>query len=102
MDVTFVALVDSLAVGWLDEVKIDDPDEYGRVMGEAVPVVLPTFRRRGIGKVLYHLGMEEVVRRGARYGWTATGIYNPARLIYRSIGYRYWYTCFSRMSKYLT
>jgi len=100
-DTTFVALVDGHAVGWLSVLKISDDDPPGVVTGEAVPEVIPMYQRRGVGKVLYHLGIEEAVRQGARYGWTATGIYNPVRLIYRSIGYRYWYTCFSRMSKQL-
>jgi len=99
-DVTFVALVDALAVGWLEEVETWT-DEYGRTMGGTVPYVIPDYRRKGIGKVLYHLGIEEVVKRGAQYGWTATNIHNPARLIYRSIGYRYWYTSFGMMSKRL-
>lgn len=100
-DITFIALVDGCVVGWLPEVVVYGADEYGRVTGEVVPEVIPIYRRRGIGKVLYHLGIEEVVRRGATCGWTATEIYNPARLIYRSIGYRYWYTAFSRMSRLL-
>jgi len=99
-DVTFVALVDGFAVGWLTELETWT-DEYGRILGGTVPYVIPTYRRRGIGKVLYHLGIEEVVRQGARYGYTATNIHNPARLIYRSVGYQYWYTSFNMMSKRL-
>jgi hypothetical protein len=38
------------------------------------------------GKVRHHLGTAEVVRQGAQYGWTATKIHNPARLIYRPVG----------------
>jgi ribosomal protein S18 acetylase RimI-like enzyme len=97
--VTFVALVDGQVVGWLPELAVWE--NHGRILGGCVPEVIPTYRRRGIGTALYHLGTEEVVRQGAQYGWTATGIHNPARLIYRSIGYQSWYTAFSRMSKRL-
>ena len=95
----FAALVDGRLVGWLFEMN-SDTDE-GRVLGIATPEVIPSYRRRGIGKVLYHLGIEEVVRQGAQYGYTATGIYSPARLVYQSVGFKYWYTCFSRMTKRL-
>jgi len=88
-DVTFVALVDDFVIGWLSEVRTWT-DEYGRVMGIATPNVIPIYRRRGIGKVLCHLGTEEVVRQGAQYGWGGTEIHSPGRLIYRSLGYRYW------------
>lgn len=97
--VSYVALVNDCVVGWLPEVGTFEDEE--RIIGGVVPVVIPTYRRRGIGKTLYHLGIEEVVRQGAQYGWTATEIHNPARLIYHSVGFRYWYTCFSRMSKRL-
>ncbi|MBM3240069.1 GNAT family N-acetyltransferase [Candidatus Poribacteria bacterium] len=75
--------------------------DEGRVLGLTTPKVIPSYRRRGIGKVLYHLGIEEVVRQGAQYGYTVTGIHNPARLIYRSVGFKYWYTHFWEMSKQL-
>ena len=100
--VTFVALVDGYAVGWLQMgLDTSETEAPGAVAGEVIPSVLPSYQRRGIGKVLYHLGIEELVRQGMRCGLTATGIYNSARLIYQSIGYRYWYTCFSRMTKRL-
>ena len=98
-DVNFVALVDGLAVGWTFEAGIFEDE--GRIMSMVGPYVIPSYRRRGIGKVLHHLGIEDTVRQGAQYGWTATNIHNPARLIYRSIGYRYWYTAFCLMSKRL-
>jgi len=100
-EVTFVALYwGDTVVGWLPEVRTYE-DEFGRIIGGAVPEVIPNFRRRGIGKVLYHLGIEEVVRQGAQYGYTGTNMHNPARLIYRSVGYQYWYTTFNMMSKRL-
>jgi len=98
-DVTFVALVDDFVVGWLWEVS--NHQDEGREMGSVVPEVIPSYQGRGIGKALYHLGTEEVVRQGAKYGITGTGIYDSARFIYRSVGFQYWYTCFNEMSKRL-
>lgn len=101
-NVTFVALYwGDTVVGWLPEVHTREPDEYGRILGEAVPEVIPSFRRRGIGKVLYHLGIEEVAKQGAQYGFTGTNMHNPAHLIYRSVGFRYWYTSFNQMARRL-
>ena len=100
-EATFVALVDGIAVGWLSDLSVSDDDPPGLVTGEAIPEVTPMYQRRGIGKVLYHLGIDDIVKRGVRCGWTGTGIYSPARLIYRSIGYRYWSTCFDGMKKWL-
>jgi len=97
---TFAAVVDGRVVGWLDEMGAYE-DEFGRILGGAIPEVIPSYRRKGIGKVLYHLGIEEVVQQGAQYGYTGTSIYCPARLIYRSVGFRYWYTSFCLMSKRL-
>lgn len=96
-DCAFVAFVDGLAVGWTFEISVFEDE--GRMISQVEPEVIPSYRRRGIGKVLHHLGTEEAVRQGAQYGWTATQIHNPARLIYRSVGFRYWYMCFSGMSK---
>lgn len=100
-DDTFVALVDGFAVGWLSEWGAGEDDPPGIITGEAIPEVIPMYQRKGIGKVLYHLGINEMVKQGMRCGWTATGIYSPARLIYHSIGYRYWSTCFDGMKKWL-
>jgi len=97
---TFAAIVDGRVVGWLDEMGQEE-DEFGRILGGAIPEVIPSYRKKGIGKVLYHLGIEEVVQQGAQYGYTGTSIYCPARLIYRSVGFRYWYTSFCLMSKQL-
>jgi len=98
---TFVALVDGLAVGWLSALSVEDDDPPGVTTGEAIPEVVPMYQRRGIGKTLYHLGIDDIVQRGVVCGWTHTGIYSPARLIYRSIGYRYWCATFDSMSKRL-
>ena len=95
----FVALVDGLAVGWTFEVMVFEDE--GRKLCKVGPEVIPSYRRRGIAKILHHLGIEEAVRRGATGGWTATGIFNPARIIYHSVGWRYWYTSFGNMSTLL-
>ncbi|NKB66680.1 MAG: hypothetical protein GKR89_06430 [Candidatus Latescibacteria bacterium] len=100
--VTLAALHHGQAVGLLGEVETySDSFECGtsRIMGGCVPVVVPQYRGRGIGKVLYHLGMAEVVRQGAQCGWTATGVTNHARSIYQSIGYENWYLAFGRLQK---
>ena len=95
----FAAFVNGLVVGRTFEV-ITFEDE-GRMLSMVGPEVHPRYRRKGIGKVVHHLGTEEVVKQGAVGGWTATGIYSPARLVYQSVGFKYWYTCFSRMTKRL-
>ena len=95
----FVAFVDGFAVGWTFEV-VTWEDE-GRIMSMVGPEVIPSYRRKGIGKVVHHLGTEEVVKQGAVGGWTATGRQNPAGKIYQSVGYQYWYTCFNMMTKQL-
>ena len=104
-DVTFVALKDNLVVGqaqsvitWTD--WAEEPP-HGRILGETVPFVVLQFRQRGIGKVLYHLGIKEIVKRGAECGFIHTEENNPARFIYRSIGYHYWYVSICGMRKHL-
>jgi GNAT superfamily N-acetyltransferase len=98
-----VAFVDGLAIGQsMTEIwGSGKHDMYGRLLGEATIEITPRFRGKGIAKVLYHLGIEELVHQGVQGGHTATGINNPARFIYRSVGYRYWYKCFSDMSMQL-
>lgn len=102
---TFVALHEGCAVGLLGEVATrSDWAERGtpRIQGGCVPSVVPAYRGKGIGKVLYHLGMDEVVKQGAQCGSTQTGVSNHARSIYQSIGYTYWYLAFNRIQKDLT
>lgn len=99
-----VALVGGLVVGHAiastDTNSAEEPPD-GRIWGEAIPVVIPQFRRLGIGKVLYHLGVESIVQQGAVCTFLATGIDNPARFIYRSTPLQYWYTSISGMSLHL-
>ena len=102
---TFAALEQGRVVGLLGEVMTStDWAECGtpRIQGGCVPHVVPEYRGKGIGKVLYHLGIEEVVRHGAECGSTQTGVSNHARSIYQSIGYEYWYLAFNRIEKNLT
>ena len=97
-----MALCDGYAVGWLEEVDTySDGGEVGtpRLQGGCVPVVIPQYRQKGIGKVLFHLGMEKVVKQGAQCGSTGTEVTNPARLIYQSIGFKNWFLAFNLMYK---
>ena len=50
----FVALVDGLAVGWTFEIMVFEDE--GRKLCQVGPEVIPSYRRRGIGKVLQRLG----------------------------------------------
>jgi len=95
----FIAFVNGIVVGCTFEVMTWE--EEGEILCMVGPAVSRNYRRRGIGKVLQHLGTEEAVRQGARYGFNSTEIHNPARLVYQSVGFRYWYTDFGRMLKHL-
>lgn len=83
------------ATAWAEE----PPSQ--RIWGEAIPLVVPDFRGRGIGKVLYHLGVAWLVEQGAVCTHLATDIDNPAQFIYRSTPLRYWYTSVCCMVKRL-
>ena len=52
------------------------------------PGVHPDFRRRGIGTVLFHLGLDYLKSRGASYTEYGTGVTNPAQIIYFGSGAR--------------
>ena len=94
---TFAALVDEDLVGWLGHVE---PDRQQReVMARVCGLyVVPGFRRRGIGKVLYHHAVAEMVRQGAECGYEVSSVHSPVRSILHSVGYRYWYLGFGGMS----
>ena len=85
--------VASTATEWAEE-----PSNQ-RTWGESIPFVIPEFRGRGIGKVLYHLGVEWLVGEGAVHSFLATNLDNPAQFIYQSTPLQYWYTSVSGMSK---
>lgn len=100
LGVNIVALEDGNLIGWMKELCVWD-DDCGKT-GGAVPFVDPEYRRMGIGKAIYQFAMQEAVRHGADWGWTATEIHHPARFIYQSVGYRYWYTSYTQWERPLS
>jgi len=93
-----VALVNGALVGWIEHIGV--AEEYSGMAARACGLrVIPSYRRRRIGKVLYHLGVQAMVERGAEYGYECAGVYSPVRLILRSVGYLYWYTSFMPMTR---
>jgi GNAT superfamily N-acetyltransferase len=58
----------------------------GQRGGFSSPGVHPDFRRRGIGTVLFHLGLDFLKSVGASYVEYGTGVTNPARFIYFGSG----------------
>ncbi len=103
-NVRFVALSEGLVVGIATAGTATQGAEappHARVWGEAIPLVIPEFRGRGIGKVLYHLGVDWLVQQGATCTFLATGTDNPARFIYASTPLPYWYTSVSGLRRRL-
>jgi len=102
LEFVFVALAKNRMVGWTGKTPCRDQPEVMASPGGADGLfVIPSYRRRGIGKVLFHLATEEIVRRGATHGFGGAGIYDPLRLIMKSVGYQYWYAAFPEMMKEL-
>jgi len=98
----FMALTDERVVGYTwQEPCWGGPDFIAPLGGSCHTLVLPSHRRRGIGKVLLHLAMEELVRQGAEYGFGGACVYDPVRRIMSSVGFRYWYMAFPQMTKEL-
>jgi len=95
----FIALFDGLVVG--KTIEVSTFEDEGSIMCQVAPHVIHSFRGRGIGTVLQHLGTEEVVRHGAQYGWRGASMYGPEHFVYKSVGFKHWYTAFGRMTKYL-
>jgi len=58
------------------------PPNAAGLGGFGSPGVDPEFRRRGIGAVLFHLGLDHLKDLGARFTDYSTGIQNPAQHIY--------------------
>jgi GNAT superfamily N-acetyltransferase len=56
--------------------------EPGQRGGFSSPGVHPDFRRRGIGTVLFHLGLDYLKSVRASYTEYGTGVTNPARFMY--------------------
>lgn len=52
------------------------------------PGAASTFRQRGIGTVLWHLGLDHLRRSGAEYSEYGTGLDNPAQHLYFHSGAR--------------
>jgi len=52
------------------------------------PGVSPDFRRKGIGTVLWHLGLDYMKQSGATFTEYTTGVTNPARFMYFRSGAR--------------
>jgi len=94
-----VALSDDRLIGWTGHTPCRGGPEIMAPPGGANMRVVPSHRRRGIGKVLFHLATAEYARLGAEYGYVGAGVYAPLRRIMRSVGYRYWYTAFPKMTK---
>jgi len=95
------AVVDGSLVGWIGHIGVAQEDS-GMAARACGMHVIPDYRGRSIGKVLYHLGIQAMVRRGAEYGYECAGLCSPSRLILHSVGYRYWYIGFMPMTKSLS
>lgn len=61
-------------------------NEPGQRGGFSSPGVHPDFRRRGIGTVLFHLGLDYLKSVGASCTEYGTGVTNPARFMYFGSG----------------
>jgi len=59
-EVVIVAYTDERVVGWTRQTPCREAPEIMAPFGRAM-YVLPSYRRRGIGKVLFHLATEEMV-----------------------------------------
>ncbi|NKB72380.1 MAG: GNAT family N-acetyltransferase [Candidatus Latescibacteria bacterium] len=96
----FVALCDGQLVGWTGHTpcRSGQPEIMAPPGGPHNMRVVPSYRRRGIGKVLFHLATAEYVRLGAEYGYGGAGVYDPLRRIMRSVGYQHWYAAYPEMS----
>jgi len=94
------AIVDGSLVGWIGHIGVAEEDS-GMAARACGIHVIPDYRRRGIGKVLYHLGIQAMVGRGAEYGYGSAGICSPSRLILHSAGYQCWHIGFMPMTKSL-
>jgi GNAT superfamily N-acetyltransferase len=72
-------------VAFMGPFYVGEPGQSG---GFGSPGVHPDFRRRGIGTVLFHLGLDYLKSRGADYTEYGTGVTNPAQVIYFGSGAR--------------
>jgi GNAT superfamily N-acetyltransferase len=64
-----------------------------RLCGKPTPKIIPEFRGRGLGKVLYHQRLGLAIDKGANCSYTVTEVDNPARHVYQSAPSQTWFTC---------
>jgi ribosomal protein S18 acetylase RimI-like enzyme len=78
-----VRVKDNRIVGFMGPFHVGEPGQRGSF---GSPGVDPDFRRRGIGTVLFHLGLDYLKSAGAGYTDYGTGVTNPARFMYFKAG----------------
>jgi ribosomal protein S18 acetylase RimI-like enzyme len=74
-----IRVQDSKIVGFIGPFYAGEPGHRGSF---GSPGVDRDFRRRGIGTVLFHLGLDYLKAAGASYTEYGTGVTNPARFMY--------------------
>lgn len=72
-------------VAFMGPFYVGEPGQSG---GFGSPGVHPDFRRRGIGTVLFHMGLDHLKSAGSSYTEYGTGVTNPAQIIYFGSGAR--------------
>lgn len=83
-----VAILDGMVVGMASGILYFHPDKPAQLFINEVGVS-DRVRRRGIGRRLCRLLLDEALSRGCRSGWVATEIENDAaRALYVSLGAR--------------
>ena len=70
-------------MGFMGPFGVGEPGEPGNF---GSPGVAPDFRGRGIGKVMFNLGLDHLKQAGAGETSYNTGVRNPARHIYFDSG----------------
>lgn len=78
-----LALTSDRIVGFIGPFHVGAPGQPGSF---GSPGVDPDFRRRGIGTVLFHLGLDYLKNAGASATSYGTGVTNPARFMYFRAG----------------
>lgn len=78
-----MAIAEGKIVGFMGPLWVIEAGEAG---GFGSPGVDPDFRGRGIGKVMFNLGLDYLKKAGAAHTTYGTGVTNPARFIYFDSG----------------
>lgn len=78
-----LALASGQIVGFMGPFYVGEPGEPGHF---GSPGVAAEFRGRGIGKLMFHLGLDHLKTSGASETTYSTGTTNPARFIYFDSG----------------